>query len=210
MQRPFALVLFLAAGSLAALAVPRQDPATPPDEFSYVPPQLRPSYTEELFLAVLTGLYHDGVSNEVVTKLTALDPKSGWPRDFVYSCNICMPAFDAMRAYLARPGFYARKVAADTFGSGLPDEVERRLLSDDASVRRAAIRELVERWMRVHLESKRPTDAERAEWADEMAVRRKAALQLLELYKANGVSGAYETMTECAFCEAANGACKRR
>lgn len=208
MPRFSKLAVLCAASSLAALVFARQTPVPAREPPAYYPPQLRAGYTEELFFAVLEGLYRDGVSDAVVAKLSELDPKSGWPRDFVYACNICMPAFDALQLFRTRPKFFGDKQGENDFGEGLPEDLERRLLSLDDAERHGAIRELVQRWVTVRFESKRPTEAERAEWADEMAIRRKAAMQLMEVYRANGLSSPSLTMNTCAFCDAANGACK--
>lgn len=61
-------------------------------------------FEEEIFLAVLEGLYRDGVQNAAVDAIVAEDPESGHPVNFVYACPICTPAMSAFQAYRARPG----------------------------------------------------------------------------------------------------------
>jgi hypothetical protein len=75
-----------------------------------------------IFLAVLEGLYTDGVSNEVVDAILTRDSTSDRPQPFVYACPICMPAHDALQTYRARPASYGRNIRVDTFHPGLPAE----------------------------------------------------------------------------------------
>jgi hypothetical protein len=44
-------------------------------------------YEEEIFLAVLEGLYRDGVQNAAVDAIVAEDPRSGYPVNFGLSLN---------------------------------------------------------------------------------------------------------------------------
>ena len=77
------------------------------------------SMTQLVFFAVLEGLYEDGVGTDDVDRILAVDPKTKQPRleeHFVYSCPLCMPAFDAMVLYRSRPNFYGRKDSSDNFG----------------------------------------------------------------------------------------------
>jgi hypothetical protein len=172
----------------------------------------RAVFEEEIFLAVLEGLYRDGVQNAAVDAIVAEDPESGYPVNFVYACPICTPAMSAFQAYRARPGFYKDKQGRDAFGSGLAPELVTRLTStdapDQAGDRQAAIRDLIEGWIAERLEAKRPTGAERAAWLAEMTERRNEGLSYLERYREEGIP-CYATMEACAFCDGAQAACQR-
>lgn len=204
---PIALLPFLSAPGgeecrKAAARAQQEEPAIP-------------SYEDEharfVFFAVLEGLYEDGVPNEVVDVIAETDPKSGWPRNFVYACPICTPALDALRVYRARPLFFGRKTQEDTYGHGLPEALTQRLLARDRGVRLSAVEEVVKSWLHRRVELLRFTEKERAEWAEAYALRRKLGMQQLEAYRASGVGPAdYAVMKSCAFCDAANGACSVR
>jgi len=162
-----------------------------------------------IFHAVLEGLYEDGVSNAVVDVIAATDPKNGWPLHFVYACPICTPAFDAMRVYRARVPFHGRKDGpVDTFGKGLGEELTKRIVGDDLDQRLKAIEELVQRWISNRMHVMRFTAEERATWSQMFAEGRKKGMATLSSYKGQGLVPTYDRMKECAFCNAANGACK--
>lgn len=198
---------------LAAFVVPAPTPAPAPVPTA---PQLTirypgdPKYTPEIFFAVLEGLYRDGVPDRVVDAILAADPETGYPANFVYCCPICMPAYDALYVYRKRPKFPYRKIECDTFGEGLKPEVEAAICSSDQGVRQTAIRALVEGWLAQRMQALRLTPAEQQAWRDEMAKRKKEGLSYLEAYKQAGWKGSVTTMKECAFCEAAAGACRSR
>ena len=189
-------------------------PAPPPAARAPAPQAVFPDdhdrTTREIFFAVLEGLYADGVENEIVDAIVAIDEQTRYPANFVYACPVCMPAFDAFRIYRLRPEFYGSKGKRDTFGPGLAEALEQRVLSDDLAVRQQAILELVEDWMRRRMESLRLTDPERERWRREMEARRKQGMAYLESYRRERLGGTYAWMKECPFCEAANGACGNR
>lgn len=168
------------------------------------------SARREIFFAVLEGLYTDGVDNETVDKVAAIDDITHYPANFVYACPICMPAFDAFRTYRARPEFYGLKGRSDTFGEGLSRDVKIKLASPDLHERQGAVRELIEGWIRRHMDRLRLTDEERARWTQLMAEMRKQGMFYLEQYRSSNLGGSYGQMKECPFCEAANGACRKR
>lgn len=163
-----------------------------------------------LFFAVLEGLYEDGVSNEIVERVTELDARTGWPKHFIYACPICMPAFDAFRSYRSRTAFYGRKWACDTFGEGLDKELARRLLDRDDLVLGNALQERIERWTARRIELLRLTDVERDALSHELAERRKRGTEFLRSYQANGSAPQYAGMKSCPLCEGASGACPLR
>lgn len=110
-----------------------------------------------VFHAVLEGLFQDGVTGEALTLIVPdpgrmVDPEHPERTNFVYSCPLCMPVFDAFRVYLARPTFYGQKVTRyDTFGGGLPDKMLARLRGAPIE-RRQAVRDLIQRYVSRRLE----------------------------------------------------------
>ena len=188
------------------------------------PPQQRPAEATALrqaalgdlsrfvFLAVLEGLYSDGVSNEVVDAIVAREGESGQLQNFVAACPICMPAYDALRTYRGRPAFFGRKDGADTFGPGLPDAVASRLTGKDQQVRLGAIQELIESWVRRRLADLRLTPAEHDAWTWALAQGREKGMQMLlaglRADKREPIPAS--TTKRCAFCEGATGACAKR
>jgi len=192
--------------------------STPPDKQTRVP--LLPasaqfdmyarSYDEELFHAVLEGLYHDGVSNAVVDALLVNDAQSGYPVNFVWACPVCMPALNALRVYRARPLFTGEKLPRDTFGKGLAPELERQLTSPDDYERQIALRALIEGWIERRMQMLRLDEHERAEWTAELRRRRDIGTKYLAGYRGSGMSASCAMMKECPSCEGAAGACRVR
>lgn len=173
------------------------------------PAARRLRYDREIFGAVLAGLYRDGVANEVVDAVTAIDGATQWPAHFVYACPICMPVYDAFRAYRARPAFFGDKQRRDTFGPGLPAAEVAALCGDDPKAVQRALQAMVQRWLVARQQELRLSPAERAEWADEMERRRLKGTEYLTVYKQQGLGGNVAWMDACPLCEAANGACQQ-
>jgi|SRR5882672_9826671 len=164
-------------------------------------------YEQEIFFGVLEGCFVDGVSNEAVDAILAVDPASSMPANFIQGCPICMPARDAFRVYRARPRFEGHKDSSDTFGPGLDPTVLTALASADLGVRQTQIMKLVESWMARRVDGLRLNDYERGEWQQNMADRRKKGMAMLQQYRNGGNPGTYSKMKACPFCDAANGAC---
>jgi hypothetical protein len=160
-------------------------------------------YEQHIFFAILEGLYADGVSNEVVDEVVAIDPVTKYPANFVWACPACMPAYNAFLAYRARPGFRGYKLPRDTFGAGLAPEVASKLTSDDLQVRQGELEKLIRTWMERRMENLRLTDEERREWRSEMEMRRKEGMGHLDSYR-KIVGSSYASMKTCPICEGAN------
>ena len=152
---------------------------------------------------MLEGLYRDGVSNEVVDKLIAIDEQTKYPANFVWACPACMPAYNAFRVYRARPEFLGDKGQRDTFGPGLPPAQIERLTAVDLPVSQKALEELIETWMKRRMEALRLTESERTEWRIQMEERRKQGMNYLEGYR-KSLGGSYASMKTCPICEGAN------
>jgi hypothetical protein len=183
--------------------VPRSQEIGPLPEVAL--PSFRLSLFDEehergIFFAVLEGLYEDGVNNEVVDAILAVDPDTGYPANFVWACPICMPALNAANSYRARISFVGKKLHRDTFGAGLEESRRAAILGDDGDRRRAAIQELVEGWIMRRLDRARLTESERADWTRAMEEGRKLGMEYLEAYRSLG--GSYAEMKGCPFCDA--------
>ena len=117
-----------------------------------------------VFLAILEGLYLDGVPKEAIDLIvpdvsSMSDPKNPERTNFVESCPLCLPAFDAFRTYKMRPTFYGQKQLS-TFGLGLPEETMKGLRGAPP-VRRDTIRRLIEGYVERRFESSAMRDEER-------------------------------------------------
>jgi len=198
--------LFLLGCTAALPLLPSQDVHSAGELAGARPAATRDEFDQEIFFAVLEGLYRDGVSDEVVEKILVTDEITGYPANFVWCCPICMPALDAFNLYRARPGFAAIKARKDTFGEGLSDEVVARLGSPVMQVRQGAIRELVEGWVRRRVDAHRLTYDERLRFEENMRLRREQGMAWLISYQEQGLGGSYVEMSDCAFCDGANDA----
>lgn len=211
MKLTHAAILAVSLGTPLVLLVATE---TPPAKEPPAPAALRQAALGDLprfiFLAVLDGLYTDGVSNDVVDAILTRDSVSGRPQHFVYACPICMPAHDALQTYRARPAFYGRKIRVDTFGPGLPAELVGRITGKDLQVRLDAINGLVESWVRRRLEAMRLDPAERDAWTWAIAQGREKGMQMLESFRAGARQDGHDLLKSCAFCDGAAGACKRQ
>jgi hypothetical protein len=161
-------------------------------------------FERHIFFSVLEGLYVDGVSNEAVDAICAIDPVHGYTANFVWNCPVCMPAYEAFRVYRSRPTFKSRKTGGDTFGDGLKPEELARITTGDVERRQTAIMELVSRWMSRRVEMLRLTPDERAKWEQQMQILRKKGMSMLYEYREQGLGGSYAAMKDCPFCDAAN------
>jgi hypothetical protein len=158
-----------------------------------------------VFFAVLEGLYTDGVTNEDVDTILGVDPKTkqqNMEANFVYTCPLCHPAFDACQQYRARRPFYGRKDSKDTFGKGLASEAERKLHSPKPDERRQAIQELIDTWVRRRLDDMRLTKGELEEWKQKIAEGREKGMAALKARPGD------DPKSTCPICEGALGACK--
>jgi hypothetical protein len=160
-----------------------------------------------VFFAVLEGLYTDGVTNEVVDRILAVDPTTGQPRmeeHFVYACPLCHPAFEAFRLYRLRSPFSGLKAGGDTFGTGLDARVVSQLMSEKQADRLAAVQALIDTWVRRRIDSLRLTKEERADLSKRLEERRQEGMAQLKA----GQSDRYAGWKGCAVCDGAAGACR--
>lgn len=168
------------------------------------------SCTQLVFFAVLEGLYEDGVSTDDVERILAVDPRTKQPRleeHFVYSCPLCMPAFDAMVLYRSRPNFYGRKDSADTFGPGLEPAIKKKLDSAQKADQLEAVQTLVNRWVGRRLDSMRLTKDEREQWTAVIEEGRQKGMAFLQAVQA-GNRNEYLGWKGCAICDGSAGACQ--
>ena len=176
-----------------------------------------------LFSAALEGLYTDGVQDDVVDEMLRADPELSVPPDFsmhfVYGCPICMPIYDAFRAYRARVGLSfvekKRKVGEkpkNTYGDGLQEELRARLLSGDFNTRCTAVAELTRTWVERKFQSLRLTAVEREGWSRLLKVGRKQGMGVLrnqstarKQKKGEDEAKKNTRMTACPFCDGSAG-----
>jgi hypothetical protein len=156
-----------------------------------------------IFFAVLEGLYRDGVDTEVAKRLASTEPKVQAPRFFIYSCPLCMPAFNAVRLYASRPEFAGDKAGRTTFGAGLPEDVRAAILGDDQVAARGAVEGLIERWVSAHLERMHLPKEERAAWLLRIGEMREKGNAILASYHEQGgpYAEAYRGWKQCPICE---------
>jgi len=191
------------------------EPSTNPERLSIWPEN---DVGPLVFYAVLEGLYTDGVSNEVVDKVI----KPDFTANFIYSCPLCHPAYQAFLLYRDRQPFYGIKYPQDkpydTFGSGLEGALKQDILTGSMTERRAAIQSLITRWVARRLEQMRLTPDELELWKakfDQAKAKGTKALKSLPfdedgLIREDGLYSGYLEWDECAVCEGAFGACEVR
>ncbi len=170
-----------------------------------------------IFHAVLEGLYTDGISGEALDAILP-DQEDMWVQgepektNFVYSCPICMPAFDACRLYGARKPFFGQKTTQyNTFGAGPSDALETRL-KGSPDERRKAIRELIEIWVDRRLKMMRLTEEEHNKIEANLEQMKRDGEKALKNFNENKngdfFSQQYEEWKSCPFCDGAAAAAK--
>lgn len=161
-----------------------------------------PNVRELVFFAVLEGLYTDGVQNDAVERIIMRKEKGPNPYiHFVYGCPICAPAVNAFLVYRERRDFYGWKRFHDTFGSGLPEPVRAKLLSEDGKQRLDAIHGLIRRWVDKRLNLMNLDRVQRGRWNDALEKARKEGMMVLESSRRAGRGGLFDD--GCAVCDGA-------
>ena len=160
-----------------------------------------------IFFAVLEGMYRDGVSTEIATLLTSIDPESNMTRYFVYGCPLCMPAYDAIQVYKGRAPL-SDKMKTDTFGDGLSEVIREQLAIDDPQVRVETFQALILDWVKQYQERRRLTPEEAQQWRRHLDGMREKGNALLAQYLKSGGATAktYAGWEKCPACEGSNGA----
>lgn len=187
-----------------------QDPAVETVDLPEAKASFPDGFQQEIFHAVLQGLYRDGVGNDIADRVLEIDEDTAFPLYVVYGCPLCMPAFDAFATYRARPEFHASKSHIDTWGQGLPAKMRARILGSDAAAVRSGIQELIETWVAQRLDDRRLNDAEQERWRVAMGSLREKGEAMLKAYQKAGNAPAYANMKGCPVCDGANGACELR
>lgn len=174
----------------------------------------RDPVSQLVFFSVLEGLYVDGVSNEDVDRILAVDALLKQPNlreHFVInacascSCPICHPAAEAFLAYRRRPALLPHLGASpnksNTFGNGLEKELSKQLNSAQKKERLAGIQTLIQRWIKRRLDSMHLSAEEQKDWMKKIdAHRQKGNMVLL---KATGLHPGYKDWEACPSCEGA-------
>lgn len=200
-----AVILFLAGASvslaIAARVRDHQNSNPPADEYG--------DYHRFVFYAVLEGCYEDGLTAEDIDLIIPPDEHGGrdMQANFVYTCPLCHPTFEALRLYGSREYFYGQKVTRyDTFGQGLDDEAKARLRGTP-NERRNAIQDLVSRWITKRADLLRLNKKERATMVEALKEMKDQGEEALKRFQDGGNGGGfvdiYEGWKKCPTCEGA-------
>lgn len=163
-----------------------------------------------VFFAVLQGLYEDGVSDAVVASIVPPD-KAGREQmrhSFVLDCPLCQPAYEAFRAYQARPRFLGEEKPA-ALGKGLDEKTVEGLMSKAVSTRLITLRGPMKRWVEARLVAMKLDPAEREKWWADVAAR--AGQGTTTLRGLIGTDPAYKAWSGywgCAACLGSEDACR--
>jgi len=166
-----------------------------------------------IFFAVLEGLYEDGVSGEALDLLIP-NEDAMWVQDqpehtnFVYTCPICMPTYDALRLYKSRQAFYGQKgTKYSTFGQGVSERVLTQLKASPQE-RRDAIQLLIQKWVGRKLDSMALSEIERDQIEKTLKEMKKDGEAALKRFQENGHGPffieMYKGWKKCPACDGAS------
>ncbi len=165
-----------------------------------------------IFYAVLEGCYEDGLTNEDIDIIIPKNERGGrkMNANFVHTCPLCQPAFDAFSLYASREKFDGQKVTKyNTFGPGLDDETKKQLRAEPKK-RRKAIQGLISRWVEKRADLLRLTKEERSDLQGalkEMKEKGDEALSKFQKYDPGTFFfESYKDWEGCPICEGAVGA----
>lgn len=176
-----------------------------------------------VFFAVMEGLYNDGVSDEIVDVVipwvtpdpTEVNPAPAPYRDtnanFINTCPMCHPAFEAFLIYESRDPFRGQKgTRVDTFGTGLPQALVKKLKSKDGETRRKGLEQTIQRWVQQRIDRSKFSKQEKNDLIIELKLLKKAGLESLGRFKkgnnGNYFKNLYGTWKSCPICEGGFGA----
>jgi hypothetical protein len=164
-----------------------------------------------VFFAVLEGLYTDGVPDEVIDSIVPRQVKDGdnpLKTSFVAQCPLCHPVYEAFSLYQRRQGFSGEGKKRNTFGKGIPADLEKALLSKQPSMRLKALSPLVKLWVERRLTMMRLTEAEKREWGSKLAVRsQQGKNSLSDLIDKDPHYQGWSVYWGCAACNGTTAAC---
>ena len=168
-----------------------------------------------VFFAVLKGLYRDGLSTETVELIVPRKDGDSRPsmENFIYTCPLCHPSFEAFRIYLCRKPFYGQKGSSvGTFGKGLPAATISALKSTDGKKKRGMIRQLISKWVQHRLDSMNLTNKALQEWQEKLKKLHDVGTASLKRFKENSngkyYKNLYQDWEECPACEGSLQGCK--
>lgn len=167
-------VLGAAAAAVAGGEACRQAAEAKPPEPGSV------TFNRFLFFAAFEGACEDGLSEEAVEAILEKDGE-GRLRNFVHGCPVCHPVADGLRAYGMRARFCLDSKGEPLAGppSAASVKAMERLASSDAHDRGAALKGLVEGWVKRRMDRLRLTEKERAAWNHSMEVGMKKGTGML-------------------------------
>tara|TARA_R110000850_G_scaffold202967_22_gene329116 strand:+ start:250 stop:678 length:429 start_codon:yes stop_codon:yes gene_type:complete len=128
--------------------------------------------------------------------------------NFVYSCPLCMPAFNAFQLYAARSPFYGQKgTRYNTFGEGVSDEMRARLKGAPKE-RRQAIQDLIRRWVKRRLDALTLTEEARTSIEENLKEMKDKGEATLKRFKDGSSSDYfaknYDGWEKCPICSGAS------
>ena len=171
-----------------------------------------PSFAQEFdegfhrfaFYATLEGLYEMNLSNATVDMVLEIEPQTGFPTNFVYSCPVCHPVYDAFNLYRQRPKRLGNKRGLRQFT--IEEGVwEKRLAVKDPEKRTKVLGQLVKELFAKKLDSMNLTLAERGNWNSRIIRAHNAGGEALKRLKAIKGQGQLipSWMNKCQVCEGA-------
>jgi hypothetical protein len=165
-----------------ATLLPRFKPTAAPVRPARADAPKSPDPKDFITAALTTGLTEDGIPPAFVAQIAKRD-------DFIGKCSICGPTQQALLAY----GKLDKKPVAKE-GKGLTEELVKRLQSDDNETRRAALREMVRRYVEFEFARRDLSEAQKEGLQKKLDEMRKS--------QASGLP------TGQKFCPSCDGACR--
>jgi len=145
-------------------------------------PETKLNAGQFVYRSVLHGLTDDGVSPALARQLANQD-------DFIPKCDLCGLT---RKALIAHGELKSAPIAKE--GKGMPEDLQKRLQSDKGETRRAALRDLVQRYM------------DQGHTKLDVSAEQVVALQKdLEAMRKMGMGGLQEGRKYCPSCD---GACR--
>ena len=139
-----------------------------------------------IFFAVLEGLYRDGLPDSTVDAILG----ESIVDNFVISCPICTPAYDAFHVFQGRPQLTDYKKKYNDFGGlmGRLTKEERAALQGEPEEKRKQVQALISRWIEARISNHNLSQEEEAALRKKLREFREKGSAALERFK-RGESG---------------------
>ena len=168
---------------------------------------------QEVFFAVLEGLYRDNVSLEIVESIIGppavkdneVSLKKRIQRSFVVGCPLCEPTFHAFLAYQSHR-IQAKSFAFSGGKTNISAEQAKPLLSDRNLIRLMAMKNLIGGWLTRKFADSNLEPEQIARWSKRAKMRADEGIQLLgNLIEQDPSYQDWSTYFGCAACKAVSG-----